>query len=266
MSSIEKHNVQVEGSGTKTLVLAHGFGCDQNAWNHLKSFLEQQYKLVSFDYIGAGGSDRSAFDPEKYSTLQGYATDLIGVCDALQLQHVVFVGHSVSCMIGLLASIRRPELFSHLVLIGPSPRYINEPGYAGGFDKETIETLMQLMEKDYMSWANQLAPAIMDVRNGEQLGKELTDSFCRVDPAIAKHFARTTFFGDNRKDIALCSVPSLIINCKEDIISPVEVVEYVHGKLPANTIAIIESTGHCPHMSAPKETSERIIQYLEQNA
>jgi sigma-B regulation protein RsbQ len=260
---IRRNNVRVIGNGAQVLLFAHGFGCDQNAWKYIVPYFGADYTLVLFDYVGAGESDTTQYDAKRYNSLEGYATDLIEICTALDLQDTIFIGHSVSCMIGALASIRKPTLFKKLVLIGPSPCYINKTGYTGGFDAETIDSLMEVMEEDYIAWARSMAPAIMDAENGTELGKELADSFCYIDPVIAKQFARVTFLSDNRADVPDIPVHSLTIINKEDMISPMVVGEYIHAHAPGNVLIWIEGRGHCPHMSHPKQTAEAILAYID---
>jgi sigma-B regulation protein RsbQ len=258
----KKNNVIVTGNGKKTILFAHGFGCDQHAWKYIKDDLARDHKLVLFDYVGAGNSDLDAYDLKKYSSLEGYANDILEICEELKLKDVVFIGHSVSCMIGALASIRQPALFKKLVFIGPSPRYINDAGYTGGFDQETIDSLFEVMDQDYIVWARSLAPEIMSKENDPKLGQELSDSFCSIDPAIAKDFARVTFLSDNRKDLALIPVESLTIQCSDDMIAPVAVGEYIKKHAPGNTLVILKAYGHCPHMSHPAETIAAIRAYI----
>lgn len=265
MDAAAKYNINVVGTGSETIVCAHGFGCDQTAWHYLRPLLQERFRLVLFDYIGAGKSDAARVEAGKYGTLDGYVGDLIEVCDSLGLKAAVFMGHSVSCMIGMLTSIRRPELFSRMIMIGPSPRYINDHDYPGGFERETIDTLMYLMEKDFISWAKELAPVIMNTSNGEPLCQELVDNFCRVDPEIARQFAHATFYGDNRDDLRRCPVPSRSILCRNDSVSPLAVAKYVELHTPGNTLELIEGSGHCPHMSHPAETARLINEYLGQS-
>lgn len=245
------------------MVFAHGFGCDQNMWRYITPAFEDDYRIVLFDYVGAGGSDVDAYDPERYGSLKGYARDILEICDALELRDVVLVAHSVSAMIGVLAALERPELFSALILVGPSPRYIDdEPDYAGGFKRPDIEELLETMDKNYIGWANQLAPAIMNSPDQPELGQELTDSFCSTDPVIARQFAEVTFLSDNRTDLPGVTVPSLVLQCAEDIIAPRQVGEYVASAMPGSTLHLLSATGHCPHMSAPDETVAAIREYL----
>jgi sigma-B regulation protein RsbQ len=258
-----RNNVRVSGAGIQPMVFAHGFGCDQNMWRHVAPAFEADYKVVLFDYVGAGKSDLSTYDAKRYSSLDGYAQDIVEICDALDLRNVILVGHSVSSMIGVLAVRRAPERFAELIMVGPSPRYINEaPDYVGGFERPDIEGLLDMMDKNYIGWANFLAPAIIKNPENPALAAELTESFCSTDPVIARRFAEATFFADNRADLAGVKVPSLILQCSDDIIAPLEVGEYLHRNLPGSTLRVMKATGHCPHMSHPEETIELIRQYL----
>jgi sigma-B regulation protein RsbQ len=244
------------------MIFAHGFGCDQNMWRFITPAFENDYRLVLFDYVGSGKSDITAFDEERYSTLDGYASDLLDVCDTLDLRDAIFVGHSVSSMVGVLASNRERERFSRLVMVGPSPRYINDEGYVGGFERADIEGLLDLMDRNYIGWANFLAPVVMGNPDHPEFARELHDSFCSTDPKIARRFAETTFFADNRNDLARVEVPSLILQCSEDAIAPVEVGRYLARTLPKNTFRQLKATGHCPHVSHPDETIAAIREYL----
>ena len=261
-SVLERNNVTISGKGNKVLLFAHGFGCDQNAWNHIKNHFSEKYKLVLFDYVGAGKSDINSYNANKYNSLEGYANDVIEICDALELKNIIFIGHSVSGMIGALASIKRPDIFEKLIFIGPSPRYINIDDYIGGFDQETIDNLLEVMEEDYISWSRSLAPKIMNAENGDALTSELSDSLCSIDPDIAKQFAKVTFLGDNRKDLPLIPVESLTIQCSDDMIAPLAVGKYMNTNTPKNTLIILEAQGHCPHMSHPNETADAILNFL----
>ncbi len=245
------------------MIFAHGFGCDQNMWRFVTPAFEDDYRIVLFDYVGSGRSDLRAYSPERYGDLNGYAQDVLDVCAELELTDVIFVGHSVSGVIGMLASIREPERFDRLILVGPSPCYFNDPpAYRGGFERADIEGLLETMEKNYIGWANFLAPAIMKNPDRPELAEELEASFCSTDPVIARRFAEATFFADNRADLARVRVPSLIMQCSEDMIAPNEVGEYVHRELPGSTLRVMRATGHCPHMSHPEETIEVIREYL----
>ena len=266
-SVLTRNNVKVTGTGTQPMLFAHGFGCDQNMWRFVAPAFADDYRIVLFDYVGAGKSDLAAWDPERYASLDGYAQDVLDICHELDLQDVVFVGHSVSAVIGILAANREPERFAHLILIGPSPRYVNEePDYVGGFERADIEGLLETMDKNYIGWANYLAPAIMKNPDRPELGEELTESFCSTDPVVARRFAEATFYADNRSDLAHVRVPSLVLQCSEDIIAPLPVGEYVHRHTPGSTLRIMQATGHCPHMSAPEETTSIIKDYLCQQA
>ena len=263
MDVLTRNNVKVAGRGTEPMLFAHGFGCDQNMWRLVAPAFAEDYRLVLFDYVGSGRSDLSAYDATRYATLDGYAEDVLDVCRALDLRDVVFVGHSVSAMVGVLAATREPERFAHLIMIGPSPRYINEaPEYVGGFERSDIEGLLDTMDRNYIGWANYLAPAIMANADRPELGQELAESFCSTDPVIARRFAEATFFADNRADLSKVRVPSLILQCSEDIIAPQSVGEYVHRALPASTLRLMQATGHCPQMSAPEETVALMREYL----
>ena len=244
------------------MVFAHGFGCDQNMWRFVTPAFEDDYRVVLFDYVGSGKSDLSAYNEERYSNLNGYAQDILEICEVLKLRDTIFVGHSVSSMIGLLAAIKRPEYFSKLILIGPSPCYINEPGYTGGFQRKDIEELLDTMDKNYIGWANFLAPAIMKNPDRPELAGELTQSFCSTDPKIARQFAMATFFSDNRKDLLKLDKPSLIMQCSDDLIAPNSVGDYLHAHLRQSTLKVMKATGHCPHMSHPEETIEIMKEYL----
>jgi len=244
------------------MLFAHGFGCDQNMWRFITPAFENDYRIILFDYVGAGKSDVSAYNPERYSSLQGYAKDILEICEDLQLKDILFVGHSVSSMIGLLAALEEPRHFSRLIMIGPSPSYINDGDYIGGFERTDIEGLIDTMEKNYIGWANFLAPNIMGNPERPYLGEELTQSFCTTDPVIARQFAEATFFSDNRKDLKKNKIPVLILQCSEDIIAPMEVGEYLSKQLPKSTLRVMKATGHCPHMSAPEETIQLMKDYL----
>ena len=259
---ITRNNVKVFGKGDRPMMFAHGFGCDQNMWRFVAPAFEEDYKIILFDYVGAGRSDVSAYNSERYSNLNGYAQDVVEICHALTMKDVIFVGHSVSSMIGLLACIREPKLFSKLILIGPSPCYINEAGYKGGFERKDIDELLDTMERNYIGWATFLAPAIMKNPDRPELGQELTDSFCSTDPKIARDFAMATFLSDNRKDLLKVKKPSLIMQCSDDLIAPDEVGDYLHAHLQNSTLKVLKATGHCPHMSEPEETIAVMKGYL----
>ena len=258
-----RNNVKVFGKGTRPMLFAHGFGCDQNMWRFVTPAFEDDYRIVLFDYVGSGKSDLQAYSPERYASLEGYTQDVLDVCAALGLRDAIFVGHSVSGVVGMLAAIREPWRFSRLVLVGPSPRYINDPpAYVGGFERADITGLLDVMEKNYIGWANFLAPVVMKNPDRPELATELEESFCSTDPKIARRFAEATFFSDNRDDLSKVPVPSLIMQCSEDAIAPLEVGDYLHRHLPQSTLRVLKATGHCPHMSHPEETVEVIREYL----
>ncbi len=259
---LARNNVKVFGNGSQPMVFAHGFGCDQNMWRFMTPAFENDYQIILFDYVGAGHSDIKSYHPERYSSLNGYAQDVMEICEALQLKDVIFVGHSVSSMIGLLAAIEKPGYFSQLIMVGPSPCYINKDGYLGGFEEKDIEGLLETMEKNYIGWANFMAPNIMANPDRPELGQELTESFCSTDPVIASQFARATFFSDNRDDLVKLKTPALVLQCSDDIIAPLEVGNYLHEHLPNSELKIMKAKGHCPHMSEPGETISLIKEYL----
>jgi sigma-B regulation protein RsbQ len=244
------------------MVFAHGFGCDQTMWRFLAPAYQERFRTITFDLVGSGGSDLSAYKRDKYDTLHGYADDLLDIVDEFASGPVVFVGHSVSTMIGMLATIKAPHKFVAQIMVGPSPCYINDSDYAGGFSREDIAELLETMEANYLGWASNLAPAIMGVPDRPELGQELTNSFCRNDPDIAKHFARVTFLSDHRQDVALSTVPALILQCSDDMVAPQTVGEYMHRYMPNSTLHVIQNIGHCPHMSAPTESSLVIDDFL----
>ena len=244
------------------MVFAHGFGCDQAMWRFVAPTFEPDFRTILFDHVGAGGSDWSAYDPARYASLSGYAADLVEIGQALDLERAVFVGHSVSAMVGVLASIAAPSLFGTLVLVGPSPRYVDEDGYTGGFTAPQIEELLEFLDDNPMGWSATMAPIIMGNPDRPELGQELTNSFCRTDPAIARQFARTTFLSDNRADLAGVRVPTLILQCTDDPIAPAAVGAYVHRHIPGSTLVQLRATGHCPNLSAPGEVIDAIRAFV----
>lgn len=263
---LTRNNVRILGRGEQPMLFAHGFGCDQNMWRFVAPAFAEQYRVILFDYVGSGKSDLAAYTPERYSTLDGYARDVLEICAALDLKDVIFVGHSVSSVIGMLASIREPERFSRLILIGPSPCYVNDPpDYRGGFERADLAGLLDMMDKNYLGWATFLAPVVMKNDERPELTTELAESFCSTDPVITRRFAEATFFSDNRADLANVPVPSLIMQCAEDAIAPTEVGHYLNRRLPNSTLRLMKATGHCPHMSHPQETIRIMREYLSQN-
>jgi sigma-B regulation protein RsbQ len=264
---LARNNVHVVGRGQQPLVFAHGFGCDQNMWRFVAPAFEDRYRVVLFDYVGSGKSDLAAFDPERYAALHGYAQDVREILAALELQQVIFVGHSVSSMIGMLAAIAEPKRFSRLLCIAPSPCYLNHPpDYLGGFERAGIEELLDLMDKNYLGWAGFLAPLVMGNADQPELAGELEQSFCSTDRKTARVFAQATFLSDHRQDLSRLTVPSLLLQCAEDAIAPPAVGDYLHSHLPGSTLRVLNATGHCPHMSHPAETIDAISDYLTAQA
>ena len=263
LNILARNNVKVSGNGTQPMLFAHGFGCDQNMWRFVTPAFADDYRIILFDYVGSGKSDLREYSAERYGHLDGYVQDVLDVCAELDLQDVIFVGHLVSSVVGMLAAIREPERFERLILVGPSPRYINDPpAYVGGFARSDIVGLLEVMEKNYIGWANFLAPVVMKNPERPELARELEESFCSTDPKIARRFAEATFFSDNRADLSKVPVPSLIMQCSEDALAPLEVGEYLDRHLPQSTLRVMRATGHCPQMSHPEETIQVIKEYL----
>ena len=262
MSVLRRSNVQIKGSGPRAMVFAHGYGCDQNMWRFVAPAFTPDFQTITFDLVGAGGSDLTAYKPEKYAHLDGYADDLIEIGRELNLRDAVFVGHSVSAMIGVLASKRDRSLFEALVLVCPSPRYIDDGSYTGGFTAEAIDELLGFLDDNHMGWAAQMAPVIMGNADRPALGEELTASFCRIDPEIAKAFARVTFLSDSRADLADVTAHTLILQCRDDVIAPTAVGEYVHRAIPGSRLVFLNATGHVPNLSAPDEVIDAIRAFL----
>lgn len=262
MSVKQRNNVQVAGHGSTTLVFAHGFGCDQSMWRLMQPDYVDRFRCVSFDLAGSGGSDLAAYDVKKYSSLDGYATDLVEIIREFGQGPVVLVGHSVSAMIGMLADLQVPGLISAHAMIGPSPCYVNDGDYVGGFTRADIDSLLDTLDSNYLGWSSNMAPAIMGAPSQPELGAELTNSFCRTDPEIAKHFARVTFLSDHLADLPRLSTPTLILQCSDDIIAPQAVGQYMHQALPNSKLEIIENIGHCPHLSAPEACKAALNEFL----
>ena len=262
---VRRNNVTVAGNPTgRPILFAHGFGCDQAMWRFVAPAFEDRYRTVLFDHVGAGRSDLTAYDEQRYGTLRGYAQDVVEICAALDLSDVVFVGHSVSSMIGVLAAAAAPERIGALVLVGPSPRYIDEGDYSGGFTEADIAGLLSSLDSNYLGWSSAMAPVIVGNPDRPELGAELTASFCRTDPEIQKRFARVTFLSDNRRDLESVRVPTLVLQCSEDAIAPERVGEYVHRQIPRSRLVRLTATGHCPNLSAPQETVAAIAAFLEE--
>lgn len=262
MSVLERNNVVVHGKGSVPLLFAHGFGCDQNMWRLVTPAFENDYKIVLFDHVGAGHSDLSAYSQDKYSSLEGYADDILEIAQALGLHDIIFIGHSVAAMMGVIAAHKAPDLFSKLILVGPSPSYINDGNYTGGFEKDQIEELLESLENNHLGWSMAMAPVIMGNPERKELGEELANSFCQMDPAIARQFARTTFLSDTRDIVSAIHTPSLILQCAQDVIAPQAVGEYLHAAMAESEIVFMKATGHCPNLSAPEETIAAIKAFL----
>lgn len=252
-------------AGGPVVMLAHGFGCDQNMWRLVVPLLERDFTVVLFDHVGAGSSDMSAWSRERYSTLEGYTEDVLEICHELALGPVTFVGHSVSAMMGVLAAAREPEMFAGLVLLAPSPCFIDDPdaGYRGGFSAEDIDELLGSLEANYLGWSGAMAPVIMGNPGRPELGEELTNSFCRTDPEIARVFARVTFLSDNREDLAHVTVPTLVAQCSSDAIAPLEVGAFVQSRIAGSRLVTLNATGHCPQLAAPEETAAAITEFVK---
>ena len=263
MDVLKRNNVSVTGRGSQAMVFAHGFGCDQLMWRFVAPAFETTHQVVLFDHVGCGKADVTAYDEQRHGTLDGYAQDVLEILHALDLTDVVFVGHSVSAMIGILAAIAEPRRFSRLILLGPSPRYLNDPpDYVGGFERADIDGLLDLMENNMLGWADFLAPAVMGPQSSLDMTQELKQSFCAGDPYIARRFAIVTFLSDNRADLPRVQVPALVLQCSDDAIAPITVGRYVHSHMPQSVLAVIEATGHCPHMTHPTQTIALMRNYL----
>jgi sigma-B regulation protein RsbQ len=263
MNVQRRNNIHVAGKGPATVMFAHGFGCDQSMWRLLIPAFQHRFRVVLFDLVGSGKSDLAAYDRDKYGSLQGHADDVIEIADQFAQGPVVFIGHSVSAMIGMLADLRSPGRFTAQVMIGPSPCYIDNGTYTGGFTRSDIDSLLETLESNYLGWSSTMAPAIMGAPDQPELGVELTNSFCRTDPEIAKHFARVTFLSDNRADLPNLLTPTLILQCSDDLIAPKAVGEYMRRAMPRATLRVIENVGHCPHLSAPCASMSAIDEFLD---
>ncbi|MGC9671186.1 alpha/beta fold hydrolase [Planosporangium sp. 12N6] len=265
MSSVERNGVTVAGPADgRPMLFAHGYGCDQNMWRFVAPAFADVHRTVLFDHAGYGRSDPRAYSVEHYSSLSAYAEDVLDIVHDLDLRDVTFVGHSVSAMIGVLAALREPDRFAHLILVGPSPRYIDEPadGYVGGFTRAEIDELLEAVDSNYLGWSRTMAPVIMGNSDRPELAEELTNSFCRTDPVVARQFAQLTFTSDNREDLAKVTVPTLILQCSDDVIAPMAVGEYVHRRIPGSELVVLTATGHCPNLSAPAATVAAIKAFL----
>lgn len=263
---VRDHNVVVSGPADgQVLMFAHGYGCDQHMWRYVAPHFTSQHRVVLFDHVGSGAA-QAPYDPVRYSTLDGYAEDVVRICTELDLHDVVFVGHSVSAMIGVLAQRQAPERFAALALVSPSPRYINDYGYAGGFAPADIDDLITALSDNYLGWSTEMAPVIMGNTDRPELAAELSRSFCRADPAIAERFAMVTFYGDNRADLPHVSVPTLVMQSREDAIAPVTVGQFVADSIPRSSLVVLDATGHCPNLSAPREVVTALRTFLAQGS
>ncbi|GHJ57953.1 hydrolase [Nocardioides sp. OK12] len=264
MSALTRHHVSVTGRhDAPPLVLVHGFGCDQHMWRYVAPAFEDSHRVVLMDLIGAGGGDLSGYDSERYSELEGYAADITAVVRELDLHGAVLVGHSVSAMLVAMTQLEEPERVAGLVMVAPSPRYIDEPGYTGGFGEEDVDELLDSLAGNYLGWSSAMAPAIMGNSERPELGEELTESFCRMDPAVARRFATATFRSDSRDLLPRIGVPTLVLQCTDDVIAPVAVGEYVAEQVPDGRLVMLEATGHCPNLSAPEATTRAIASFLD---
>jgi sigma-B regulation protein RsbQ len=264
MSAAQRHNVTETGRPDgPAMVFAHGFGCDQNMWRFVAPAFEDRFRVIVFDPAGAGGSAPDAYDVARHGSLEGYAQDVVELCRELGVTDGVFVGHSVSAMIGVLADLQAPELFARLVLVGPSARYIDDEGYVGGFTEADIRELLDSLDSNYLGWSSVMAPAIMGNPDRPALGEELTESFCRTDPEIAGRFARVTFMSDNRADLARVTTPTLVLQCTDDAIAPIEVGQYVADMMPNAELVMLDATGHCPNLSAPEATIAAMTRFVD---
>jgi len=262
LTTKQRNNVHVAGAGEATVFFAHGFGCDQNMWRLLQPHFAERYRTVAFDLVGSGASDLGAYDPQKYNSLHGYAEDVLELVQEFCHQPAIFVGHSVSAVIGMLADVKAPGTFAAHIMVGPSPCYLNDGEYHGGFERSDIESLLNTLESNYLGWSSSIAPVIMGAPGQPELGQELENSFCRTDPDVAKQFARVTFLSDHRADLHKLQAPTLILQCSDDIIAPVSVGEYMHRVLPASELKIIDNVGHCPHLSAPSACALASLDFM----
>jgi sigma-B regulation protein RsbQ len=258
-----RNNICISGQGGRPLMFVHGLGCDQRMWRYVAPTFEPDYKVIKLDLVGCGQSELAAFNPDRYSKLEGYAQDILDAIEALDLHDLTFVGHSVSSMLGAIAAIRQPERFSKLIMVAPSPCYLNHPpDYLGGFDRQDIEELIDMMDKNYMGWASFLAPLAMGNSDSPQLAQELEHSFCSTDPITAKSFAKVTFYSDCRPLLPKIVTPCLVLQCSEDALVPEPIGEYLHHHIPHSSYIKMKATGHCPHLSNPVETAAVIRNYI----
>jgi sigma-B regulation protein RsbQ len=259
---LKRSNVKVIGKGDQPMLFIHGFGCDQNMWRFVTPAFEERYKIILIDLVGCGKSDDSAYDPEKYDTLQGHVNDVLEICSLLALKNIILVGHSISANISLLSSISNNKIFEKLIFVCPSPKFLNEDGYTGGFDQKDIDGLIDAIESNYLGWSKAIAPVIMSNVERPELSNELEESFCSNNPEIAIHFAKVTFLCDNRNDLAKVKTKTLVLQSKTDNLAAVSVGEYVHDNIKNSVFKVLETNGHCPHLSHPNETILAIKEFL----
>ena len=259
---LQRHHVQTQGSGEPPLLLVHGFGCDQSVWRRVAPTLAPKHRLVLMDLAGYGGSPPASYDFNRHASLAGHAEDLIEVCQAAGVKRPVLVGHSVGAMVALKAAVLRPTLFRALVLVAPSPSLIDDGDYRGGFQRDEVEQMLAALDNDYLAWAEQMAPLVMGRDNAAPLQQELAQSFCRAHPAIAPHFARTTFLTDCRADLPLVRLPTLVLQCSDDPLAPRSVGDYTQRQIPESQLRMLQAQGHCPHVSAPEETAAAIADFV----
>ncbi len=263
MDVVRRLNVRFAGpEDGAPMVFAHGFGCDQQMWRHVAPAYADEFRVITFDYPGAGGADLAGYDRERLTTLEGYADVLLSVVRELDLRDVVFVGHSVSAMVGVMAQLAEPERFAKLVLVAPSPRYVDDGDYVGGFAREDVDDLLDSLAGNYLGWSAQMAPVVVGNADRPELGQELTAAFCRMDPDVARRFARATFLGDTRAELPRVTAPTLVLQCSEDVIAPLAVGQYVARSIPQARLVLLRATGHCPNLSAPAETIEAIDSFV----
>lgn len=262
MDVLKRNNVKVFGNGQDAIIFAHGYGADQNAWRYVYEAFAPDFKVVLFDFVGSGLSDQSAYDKAKYLTLKGYASDLIEICETLELENTIFVGHCISSMVGMLASLEKPSFFKKLIFLGPSACYINDGDYAGGLNPSELDSLFEVMDSNYQGWARAMAPSIMGNPDRPQLGEDYTADWINYDPEVARNFARATFLSDNRRVLPDLKIPSLSLICDEDILATPAAVQYIYENAPGNTVVELDATGHCPHLSAPEEVIKAIKDYI----
>ena len=260
-----RNNVKVVGKkNAPVLMLAHGFGCDQNMWRFILPELEYHYQIVLFDYTGSGNSLLTDYTVEKYSTLEGYAKDIIDIIDELQLKAVTIIAHSVSSTIASIASLDRPKIIKKIVMVCPSPCFLNiPPDYQGGFERSDLEELIGLMDKNYIGWANYLAPLVMGRSQSEELIGELSGSFCSTDPIVAKAFAQATFFSDHRHLLQKITCPVQILQSSSDALASISIGYYMAEKIVNSELVVIEAEGHCLHMTNYQKVTQVCLKFIK---